>query len=150
MVNKNQVDSSLFGYPVSFYINKAEFPWVIYALCMFILYVATFWFNLNYLSTLVPISFVGSVITVAAATYFYGIKTQLSLGACLTLGAIIGLLLGFISSLLALFRFWHIWLFFNVITESLISIVLGLLVALLTILLFRLPWLKKFHGAVDN
>ncbi|MFA4936958.1 MAG: hypothetical protein WC575_01505 [Patescibacteria group bacterium] len=146
MVNKNQVSASLFGYPVSFYINKAELPWAIYALCMFVLYVTTFWFNLSYLAVLVPVSFIGSIITVAAATYFYGVKTSLPLSANLTLGIILGLLLGLISALLALVRFWYIWLFFNVITESITLAVLGLVVALLTILLFKLPWLKKYNG----
>ncbi len=148
MVDKNEVNSSLFGYPISFYIEKAELPWAVYALCLFILYFITFWFDLPYLTVLVPASFIGCVICVAVAVYFYGIKSSLPWGASLTLGIILGLLLGLVSSLLALIRFWYLWLFFNIITESIMSAVLGLVVALLVVLLFKIPWLKKYSGTI--
>ncbi|MFH1867012.1 MAG: hypothetical protein ABIJ81_02925 [Patescibacteria group bacterium] len=150
MASKNQAPIILFNQPIRFYIDTLELPWVVFSLFLFTLFVVTFWLDIPYLELIVPITLVSEVLTVAIAVYFYAVKKEMILSTSLALGATLGFFLGLISAILALVRFWHIWLVFNLITESVMSALLGLIIALLVKMAFRLPWFNKSKSQLNS
>lgn len=146
MTSKQPAAVNWFNYPVSFYFDLIERPWAGFSLLLLALYLLSFWLELNYLEVIIPLTLAGQILTVGVATYWYGIRRPLPLKSLLALGGLLGGWLGLTSALLALLRWWHLWLFFNLITESMLTAALGVMVALGTIWLFKLPWFNKFSG----
>ncbi len=129
-----------FGYPIRFYIDKIELPWFVFSLGLFLIYIWSLAAPLSYLGFLSLISLVGKVAILLVGVYFFVDKQSPNLPATLVYGGILGFFIGFTSALLAFLRFWYLWLFFNIVVESIITTVFGLVTALTIYYLRRLPW----------
>lgn len=134
--NSNSI--TIAGQPVRFYIDRAELPWSIFALVIFLGYLVSYWVNWSYLDVLSPLSLISQIVVVIGATYFFSWRLSLPWPVLISYSAILGLLMGLWSSLLAWVRFWYFWLFFNIIVETIISILLALAVATATMIILKL------------
>ncbi|HBV33281.1 TPA: hypothetical protein DIC39_01920 [Patescibacteria group bacterium] len=146
MANQSPSSVSWFNYPVAFYFDMLERPWAIFSGLWLIVYILSFRLEISYLDLIVPAALVTQILTVGAAVYWYAIRRPLPLNSALAFGGLLGFFIGLSSALLAWLRWWHLWLFFNIIAESMIILVVGVVVALGIIWLFKLPWLNKFAG----
>lgn len=146
MANQSASSVSWFNYPVAFYFDMLERPWAIFSGCWLVVYILSFRLEISYLDLIVPATLITQILTVGAAIYWYAVRRPLPWASALAFGGLLGFFIGLSSAILAFLRWWHLWLFFNLITESIITMAIGVAVALATIWLFKLPWLNKFAG----
>ncbi len=144
MVNTGtEIKLKWYGYPIRFYIDKLEFPWFVFVIILILIYVWSFSVPLSYLGFLAPLSLISEIVTLVVAIYLLINKLDLSLPVVLVYGGSLGFVIGLVSSLLAFLRFWYIWLFFNIVVESIVTAIFGLLAAFIIFYIRRLLcWLK--------
>jgi len=152
----SNTDANLFGQPVSWYVEAAEWPFVALSSSLSLLYLASFWLQLSYLDWLQPMVLMLQVLAAVITAYLVGIRQgnnwkQLSVVCCL-----VGSTAGLVSATWALLRYagtsliFTISLVFNFVTEPVWSGLLAAAVALLTLVFFNLPrwtagWLELNH-----
>lgn len=136
------------GKRVSDYVELAEWPVVALAGVVILIYLMSLWLEMSYYGLIVPLVFLAQVLAAAGLAYWRGVINQETWPQVVILTALVGLTAGLVSAVLALFRFWHFWLIFNLVTEPVWSACLAIVVSLLTLGFFHLPgalrpWFNK-------
>ncbi len=136
------------GKLVSDYIELAEWPVVALVGVVILIYLTSLWLEMSYYGLIVPLVFLTQVLAAAGLAYWRGVINQEAWPQVIILTALVGLVAGLVSAMLALFRFWHFWLIFNLVTEPVWSASLAIVVSLLTLGFFHLPgalrpWFNK-------
>jgi len=134
----------VFGKPMRDYVDTAELPWFALTLVLTFSYVGSFWLEVSYLTLMAPLALILQVVTAVVAAYLVGVRKGFTWQQVACTCALVGFGGGLASAVLALVRFWHYWLAFNVLVEPFWSALLGAFVGVLTVGFFQLPKLAQY------
>ena len=135
--------SGLFGQPVRFYVEAAELPWVVLSGAIVLAYVLSFWLSALDITVLPPLVLILQVLGAVTTAYLVGIRQGSTWSQATLTCVLVGLGAGVVSAILALFRFWYLWLIFNLVVEPVWSGLLSAAIGLITLGFFRLPPILK-------
>lgn len=136
------VGVKLYGKAIADYVDIAEKPVLILLGLIMAVYLASFWLEMSYYNLIVPLIFLIQVLYAVGIAYWRGVMKSESWQQVAILAIMVGVAAGFVSSLMALVRFWHFWLIFNIVAEPVRSGLLAMVISLLTLGFFNLPrWL---------
>ncbi|MBI5466136.1 MAG: hypothetical protein HY974_02525 [Candidatus Kerfeldbacteria bacterium] len=152
----SDTDVSLFGQPVAWYVEAAEWPLVALSSSLSLLYLASFWLQLSYLDWLQPLVLILQVLVAVVTAYLVGIRQGNNWKQLFVVCCLVGSTAGLVSALWALIHYagtslvFTISLIFNFVTEPVWSGLLAAAVSLLTLAFFHLPrwtagWLELNH-----
>lgn len=133
------VSNELFGKSTRWYVDQAEWSWFGLVLVISAVYLGSFWLEVSYLTLMAPLVLILQVTIIAATSYLVGVRRQSSLAQTTTVCALVAFGGGAAAAVWAVIRFWHPWLFLNLVTEPVWSALLAVLVSAATIGFFRLP-----------
>jgi hypothetical protein len=142
--------SGIFGQPVRAYVEAVELPWLLMVGGVALIYVVSYWLGSLDILTLPPLVLFLQVLGSAICAYLVGVKQGNTWSQTALACALVGFSGGVVSAVLALFRFWHFWLVFNIVVEPVWSGLLGAAVGLVTLGFFHLPLLIKRLQAFTN
>ncbi len=142
-----KLTSGVLGQPVRFYVEAAELPWLLLSGAVVAVYVLSYWLSALDIIALSPLVLVLQVLGAALGAYLVGVKQGSSWSQTVVVCCMVGAAAGVVSAVLALFRFWYLWLVFNLVVEPVWSGVLGAVVGLVTLGFFHLPVvIKRFQA----
>jgi len=136
-------ESGLFGQPMRWYVDRAEWPFVALSSFFLLGFLASYWLEPSYLEVVAPLSLVAQLVTAIVTAYLVGINQKASLGQTVVTCLLVGASAGFVSALLAFIRFFYPWLLLNLVTEPVWSGMIASFMGVITIGFFNLPKLIK-------
>lgn len=140
----------VFGQPVRFYVEAAGLPWVVLSGTIIFTYVLSYWLVGLDVMVLPPLVLMLQVLGAALTAYLVGVRGGATWGQTALTCLLVGVGAGLVSAILALFRFWYLWLVFNVVVEPVWSGLLAAAVGLITLGFFRLPALLNRYREFNN
>ncbi len=139
----NGKETGIFGQPIRWYIDQAEWPLVGLALAYIVGFISSYWIEAPYLDIVAPLSLVFQLVAAVATAYLTGVHGGAGLKPTLVTCFLVGLAGGIVSAVLSFIRFFYAWLLFNIITEPVWSGLMAAAVGSITIAFFNLPKLVK-------
>lgn len=136
-------ETGIFGQPVSWYVDQAEWPFVGLALAYIVGFVSSYWVEASYLEVVAPLALVAQMLAAILTAYLTHIHKGAKLSQTLLVCALVGFTGGLVSAVLVFIRFFYAWMLLNIVTEPIWSGLMAAVVGLVTIGFFNLPKLVK-------
>ncbi|MFA4818360.1 MAG: hypothetical protein WC621_00795 [Patescibacteria group bacterium] len=145
------VGLEVYGKPISDYVELAEWPFIIAAGLIVLVYLISIWMEMSYYGLVVSLILLIQILIAAALAYWRGVLNHDTWPQIVSLAVLVGMLAGLISAVAALIRFGRLWMVFNLITEPIWSGLLAALISLLTLGFFALPAvLRPWAGKIKK
>lgn len=140
----------LFGQPMRWYVDKAEWPFVTLSLFFILGFIISYWLPVSYLEVVSPLILIAQVVAAVTTSYLTGVRSGATLAQTIVTCALVGAFAGEVAALLSFIRFFYPWLLLNLVVEPFWSGLLAGSIGAVTIGFFSLPKFIKKQQNFNN